>query len=142
MSTKIFVVLMTLCVLVFGLAKWRESQDYTPPARATDAPITYATPAPVPTDSAAVKEREEQYFADHTSAQGVISDYDDHALTVSIDGNLWDVWGSQDRELHKRGYYHAWVNAYAANHPKKWTHYAPFSVRIVDLTGAQLAVYE
>jgi hypothetical protein len=153
MSTRTFVVLIILCALVFGLAKWRGSEGYTPSdaARATAEPIARArtepiararTVAPAIHDSDAVKEREAQYFADHTYAGATVDDYNDHALIVRIDGNLWDAWGSQDRELHKRGYYNEWVAAYAANHPKKWTHYAPFSVRIVDLTGAQLAVEE
>jgi hypothetical protein len=107
----------------------------------TDAP--HATPKPVAIirDSDMVKGKEEQFVQDRTSLIAHVDPGDDRSLTITMDGNVWNSWSEQDKELHKVGIYNQWVRAYAKFHAKKWTSSAPFTLRIVDLTGTKLASY-
>lgn len=110
----------------------------------SDQKARLATPSPAPIirDSDTVKGHEEAWVQDHTSLIAHVDPGDDRALTVTMDGDTWNSWSVQDKDLHKRGIYAQWVNAYARFHAKKWTtNSTPFSLRIIDLTGTRIASY-
>jgi hypothetical protein len=117
----------------------KERQAVAKPA-ATTVQYSNQTPAPV-ADTDDVKAREEAWVQDHTTLIAHVDPGNDRALTITMDGDTWSSWSDQDKELHERGIYNQWVNAYAKFHAKKWTSSAPFTLRIVDLTGTKLASY-
>ena len=146
MSNRDYLIFVALGVMLIVAVHWRESQGYTDDDAARDAAnpvVVVATSAPVPHDSDAVKEREQQYFMDHASLTGIVSEYDDCTLKVTVDGNAWDSFSSQDRTLQQRGMYGRWMEAYYRSHPNPHHDgcHGYLSMYVYDLAGKQLAVY-
>jgi hypothetical protein len=144
--TKIMVVIVSVlaAATLFASNYNREHPGYSGGDNgpdATTAQVSTPKPKPVFHDSDAVKGREEAWVQDHMSLIAHVDPGNDKSLTVTMDGDTWDSWSAQDKELHERGIYSQWVNAYAQFHAKKWPNAAPFSLRIVDLTGTKIAEY-
>jgi hypothetical protein len=113
----------------------------TPEPAATLEQFARPSPKAIVHDSDTVKTNEAAFFQEQMMLIANVDPGNDRALTVTMDGDTWNSWSDQDKELHERGIYHQWVNAYAKFHAKKWTSSGPFSIRIIDLTGTRLASY-
>jgi hypothetical protein len=113
----------------------------TPEPAATLEQFARPSPVAVVHDSDTVKTNEASWVQEHTMLIANVDPGNDKSLTVTMDGDTWNSWSNQDKELHERGIYNQWVNAYAKFHSKKWPSSAPFSIRIVDVTGTKLASY-